>query len=155
MGEDAAEASNVRPLWVGAVITAVAAGLFPRLNAVIHEDVPIWHLDPEARILLPLVVALPLAMFAFLGRWAWRGRSDGRNRPATVGLVCGVVGVVGFVAFYLSLPIAFGGLALTLGLEGKRRASVQGRTRHAITAIVLGTAAAVGGASVWLFAGTI
>lgn len=154
MEEEASAASSVRPLWVGAAITAVAAGLFPRLNAVINEDVLIWHLDPEARILLPLVVALPLLLFALLGRWAWR-ESDGVNRPAKVGLVCGVVGVVGFLAFFLSLPITFGGLSLTLGFEGKRRASVQGRARYANAAIVLGALAAVGGASVWLLAGTI
>ncbi len=52
--------SDRRPVWIGAVVTALAAGLFPRLYAVLHEDVPIWHLDAEARILLPIVVALPL-----------------------------------------------------------------------------------------------
>lgn len=144
-----AASSNIRPLWFGAAITSVAAGLFPRLNAVINEGVPVWQLDPEARVLLPLVIALPLLLFALLGRWAWRS-SDGRNRPAKVGLVCALLAIVGFIAFFVSLPITFGGLALTLGLEGKRRAAGQGGSRQAAAAIVLGAIAAIGGAAIWL-----
>jgi hypothetical protein len=150
--EEAITSPNTRTLWIGAAVTSVATGLVRRLNAVIYEGVPIWHLDPEARVLFPLVVLLPLLLFVFLGRWAWR-ESDRRNRPAKIGLVCGVLGVAGFVAFFLSIPIAFGGLALTLGLEGKGRARQQGRAGLANGAIGLGAIAAIGGASVWLLAG--
>ena len=49
-------------LWQGALTTAVLAGLAPRVNAVIYDHERIWHLDPEARVLLPLVVALPFVL---------------------------------------------------------------------------------------------
>jgi len=104
--QDLSSPSNIRQLWIGAAITSVAAGLFPRLNAVLYEDVPIWELDPEARVLLPIVVAFPLILFATLGTWAWR-EGSGNNRPARVGLVCGLIAIVGFIAFWLSLPIAW------------------------------------------------
>lgn len=154
MEKNSATPRNSRPLWIGAAATALAAGLFPRLNAVLNEDVPIWQFDPEARVLLPIVVVFPLLLFAFLGRWAWRD-STGQNRPAKVGLICGALAVVGFLAFFLSLPIAFGGLALTLGVEGRRRAPMQGHGRHALIAMLLGAIAAAGGIAVWLVPGGI
>jgi hypothetical protein len=133
-------------LWQGALATGVLAGLAPRVNAVIYDHEHIWHLDPEARVLFPLVVALPLLLAATLGRWAWRGS---HNRPAVVGLVLSIVAVVGGLAFFVSAPIVFGGLAVTLGLEGRRRAD-EGRARMAAVAVVVGVLACLGGTALWL-----
>lgn len=137
-------------LWVGAAVTAVAAVLFPRLNAVINEDVAIWELDSEAKVLAPLVIVLTLVLFALLGSWAWR--REGTNRPAKVALICAVLGLVGVLAFFLSAPIILGGLAVTLGLEGLRRAVPEGRRGQALAAIAVGAAAFLIGAGIWLFA---
>jgi len=143
--------STKTTLWRGAVLTALAAVLFPRLNAVLHENQAFWQLDTEAAVGIPLIVAATLTLFALLGRWAWR-RDNTRNRPATAGLACGILALVGAVAFFVSAPIVLGGLALTLGLEGTRRAPDEGRRRHALAASVLGTVAVLVGAAIWLVA---
>jgi hypothetical protein len=98
-----------------------------------------------------LVIALTIGLFALLGGWAWRATSVG-NRPARVGLVCGILGLVGVLAFWLSAPIILGGLGFTLGLEGRRRAGIEGRGRQALLAIVLGAVAFVVGAGIWVLA---
>lgn len=141
-----AVARSTTRLWQGALATGVLAGLAPRVNAVIYDHEHIWHLDPEARVLFPIVVALPLLLAATVGRWAWRGP---RNRPALVGLVLAVTAVLGVIAFFLSAPIVLGGVAATLGVEGRRRAS-EGRARIATVAIVIGIVACVGGTGLWL-----
>ncbi|MGI8774649.1 MAG: hypothetical protein ACR2KQ_06500 [Actinomycetota bacterium] len=151
--EDGNHARDLRPLWRGALVTTLSVGLFPRLNAVINEDVPIWHLDPEARVLFPLILILSMLLFFFLGRWAWR--TDRGNRPAKVGLVCGILSIVGAVAFFLSLPIMLGGFATTVGLEGRRRAATHGRSGQANAAVALGVFGFVIGAAIWLLAGSI
>jgi hypothetical protein len=133
-------------LWQGALATGVLAGLAPRVNAVIYDHEHIWHLDPEARVLFPLVVALPFLLAATVGLWAWRGP---RNRPALAGLVLSGVAVVGVLAFFVSAPIVFGGVAATLGLEGRRRAD-EGRAWMATTAVVLGLVACLAGTALWL-----
>jgi hypothetical protein len=46
-----------------------------------------------------------------------------------------------------------GGLALTLGLEGLRRASGQGRRRVALAGTMLGLADVLTGAAIWLSGG--
>jgi hypothetical protein len=132
-------------LWQGALATAVLAGLAPRVNAVIYDHERIWHLDPEARVLLPLVFLLPFVLAATVGLWAWRGP---RTRPATTGLVLAILSVLGVVAFFVSAPIVFGGLAATLGLEGRRRS--EGRARRATVAVVVGLVACLGGTVLWL-----
>jgi hypothetical protein len=132
----------------GAGLTAVAAVLFPRLNAVLHEGEAIWQLDTEAAVLIPIVVAVTLALFATVGRWACR--ESARNRPASVGLGFGIAAIVGVIAFWISAPIIFGGVALTLGIEGGRRTAVLGRGRLARAAVILGAIAVVGGAAIWL-----
>lgn len=129
----------------------MAAVLFPRLEAVRNEDAAIWELDSEARVLVPLIVVLTLALFALLGRWAWR-RESTDNRPAKVALICGVLGLVGVLVFFVSAPIILGGLALTLGVEGMRRAPREGRNRQALLGLVLGAVAFVVGAAIWLLA---
>jgi len=139
-------------LWGGAAATALAAVLFPHLEAVKNEDVPLWELwphDREGLLLVPLVIVLTIALFALLGAWAWSGA---RNRPAKVGFVCGFLGLVGVLAFFLSTPIIFGGLAVTLGVEGRRRAGTEGRGNQALGAIVVGSVAFVIGAGIWVLA---
>jgi|1186.fasta_scaffold892635_1 hypothetical protein len=133
-------------LWQGALATGVLAGLAPRVNAVIYDHEHIWHLDSEARVLFPIVVALPFVLAATVGLWAWRGP---RNRPALVGLVLSLVAVLGVTAFFVSAPIVFGGVAATLGLEGRRR-SEEGRGRMATVAVVIGILACLGGTALWL-----
>jgi hypothetical protein len=141
--------SEMRALWIGAVLTALAAVLFPRLNAVLHNNQALWELDAEAAVLIPLIVAVTLALFALVGSWAWRGKET-RNRPAKVGLACGILGPVGVLAFFVSAPIIIGSLALTLGFEGTRHAASEGKRGHAVAAIILGTVAVLGGAAIWI-----
>jgi hypothetical protein len=139
-------------LWGATAATAFAAVFFPHLEAVKNEDRPLWELwphDREGLLLVPLVIVLTIALFALLGGWAWRG---GRNLPAKVGLVCGILGLVGVLAFWLSAPIIFGGLAVTLGVEGRRRAGAEGRRTQALAAIALGAVALVVGALIWVLA---
>jgi hypothetical protein len=150
--------TRVRPqktsLWAGAAVTALAAVFFPQLEAVKNEDQPLWELwphDREGMILVPLVIVVTLALFALLGGWAWRAGSTS-NRPARVGLVCGILGPVGVLAFFLSAPIILGGLAVTLGVEGRRRAGAEGKGTQALAAIVLGAIAFVIGAGIWVLA---
>lgn len=152
--DEARNRSDLKPLWTGAWITTIAVGLFPRLNAVINEEGPIWQLDPEARVLLPLILIISIALFFFLGRWAWRDDTN-NNRPAKVALVCGVLSLVGVVGFFLSLPIMLGGFAATLGIEGRKRAPTSGRSRHANAGLILGAIGFVTGAAIWLLAGSI
>lgn len=137
---------STTPLWQGALATGVLAGLAPRMNAVIYDHESIWHLDPEARVLFPLVVALPFLLGAIVGLWAWRGP---RNRPAVVGLVLSGVSVLGVLAFLVSAPIVLGGIAATLGLEGRRRAD-EGRGRMATLAVAVGLVACLAGTGLWL-----
>jgi len=138
----AAGRSEKAALWRGCALTAVAAVLFPRLNAVLHEGQAIYQLDTEAAIGIPaLLVATPL-LFATLGSWAWRGS------PAKPALVCAVLAIVGVVAFFVSAPIVLGGLAVTLGLEARRRAG----GNHAAAAVVIGGLAVLAGAVIWLVA---
>jgi hypothetical protein len=144
-------------LWVGAGITAVAAIFFPRIQGIREDGDSWWRLliffvpqDTEGLILGPLVVLLTLALFALLARWAWND-TEARNRPAKVGFICGLLGFVGVLAFFLSAPIILGGLAVTLGLEGRRRAKTEGRGGLATAAIVLGAVAFAIGAGIWTF----
>jgi hypothetical protein len=144
-------------LWIGAAVTAAAAIFFPRIQGIRDDDDSWWRLlvffvpqDTEGLILVPLVILLTLALFAFVGRWAWND-PDARNRPARVGLVSGLLGLVGVLAFFLSAPIILGGLAVTLGLEGRRRAEAEGRGRLAAAAVVVGAIAFLIGAGIWAF----
>jgi hypothetical protein len=66
--------------------------------------------------------------------------------------VAGILGLVGVLAFFLSTPIIFGGLAVTLGLEGRRRATTEGKGTEATAAIVVGALAFLVGAGIWVFA---
>lgn len=142
---DTAFRSTTR-LWQGALATGVLAGLAPRVNAVIYDHEHIWHLDPEARVLLPLVVALPFLLAATIGIWGWRGPD---NRPALLGLVLSILSVIGVVAFFVSAPIVFGGLAATLGLEGRRRAD-EGRGTMSSVAVLLGILGCLAGILMWM-----
>jgi hypothetical protein len=143
-------------LWVGAAATAAAALFFPKMEAIKNNDVPPWELavffipsDREGLLLVPLVIVLTIALFALLGGWAWKGAG---NRPAKVGLACGILGLVGVLAFFLSAPIILGGLALTLGMEGRRRAGAEGKGNQALGALVLGAVSVLIGAGIWVLA---
>ena len=114
-----------------------------------NEDVAIWDLDSEARILAPVLIVVTFALFGLLGRWAWRDTS-GANRPAKVAAVAAPLGLAGVLAFFLSAPIILGGLAVTLGLEGRRRAAAEGKRTHAVIGVVVGAIAVVIGAAIWL-----
>ena len=141
-------------LWGGAAATAIAAVLFPHLEAVKNEGRPVWEFwphDREGMILFPLVIVLTIALFGLLGGWAWSARAA-RNRPARVGLISAVLGLVGVLAFWLSAPIILGGLGLTLGLEGRRRAGTEGKGREALAAVVVGAVAFAAGAGIWVLA---
>jgi hypothetical protein len=138
-------------LWIGASVTAISAVLFPRLEAVKNEDAAIWELDSEAAVLAPVIVVLTLAVFGVLGRWAWRSETE-TNRPARVAAVAGPLGIVGVLAFFLSVPIILGGLAVMLGVEGRRRAAEEGGERRALVGIVVGAIAFVLGGAIWLLA---
>lgn len=129
-------------LWKGAALTAFAAVLFPRVNAVIYDHEKIWQLDPEARFMAPLAVAVALALFAAVGLPLWR-----TARLAVASLVVGVVALLGVVAFWLSAPIALGGLAVTLGVEAVRRDAA---SRLARAGVLVGALAVVVGAVMWL-----
>ena len=150
--------TQVRPkrtiLWVGAAATALAAVFFPHLETVKNEDRLLWELwphDREGMILVPLIIVLTIVLFALLGGWAW-SESGTRNRPAKVAIVCGILGLVGVLAFFVSAPIILGGLAVTLGMEGRRRAATEGRGTQSLAAIVLGAIAFVVGAGIWVLA---
>jgi hypothetical protein len=69
-----------------------------------------------------------------------------------VAAVAGPLGLVGVVAFFLSVPIILGGFAVTLGVEGRRRAAEEGGERRALVGIVVGATAFVLGGAIWLFA---
>ncbi len=155
------EALTARPkklLWAGATVTALSAIFFPRIQGIRDDDSSWWRLltffvaqDREGWVLIPLVILLTFALFALLGRWAWQD-PGARNRPAKVGLVSGLLGFAGIVAFFLSAPIILGGLAVTLGVEGRWRAETAGRGTLALAAIGLGTVAFAIGAAMWVFA---
>jgi hypothetical protein len=122
------------------------------LEAVKNKDQPLWEIwphDREGLILVPLIIVITIVLFALLGSWAWRTTSAS-NRPARVGLVCAILGLLGVAAFWLSAPIVLGGLGFTLGLEGRRRAGNEGRVRQALAAIVIGAVAFVVGAGIWV-----
>jgi hypothetical protein len=66
-----------------------------------NDDVAIWDLDSEALFLFPAIIVVTVALFGFLGGWAWRDTS-GANRPAKVAAIAGPLGLVGVLAFFLS-----------------------------------------------------
>jgi len=145
-------------LWAGAAVTASAAVFFPRVQGIRDTGDSWWRLatffvpqDREGLLLVPLVILLTVALFAFVGRWAWED-AGARNRPAKVGFVCALLGFVGVLAFFVSAPIVFGGLGVTLGVEGRRRRDTEGRGALAAGAIAVGGAAFALGAAIWVFA---
>ena len=156
---EARQARSTRTLlWAGAAITACAAVFFPRIEGIRSDDESWWTLltffvpdDTEGLVLVPLVIVLTIALFAIVGRWAWDD-SAARNRPAKVGFVCGLLGLLGVLAFFISAPIVFGGLGVTLGVEGQRRSEAEGRGRLAVAAIAVGAVSFGLGAAIWAFA---
>ncbi|CAN5146236.1 hypothetical protein BH18ACT14_BH18ACT14_06660 [soil metagenome] len=149
--------ANKTLLWAGAVVTASAAVFFPKIQGIRDTGDSWWRLatffvpqDREGLVLVPLVILLTFALFAFVGRRAWEDASA-RNRPAKVGFICALLGLVGVLAFFVSAPIMFGGLGATLGAEGRRRSDTEGRAALASAAIAVGAAAFAIGAGIWVF----
>ena len=142
---DRSRSTRSTTLIRGAGLTAFAAVLFPRLNAVIYDHERIWHFDSEAAVLAPAVVAITLVLFAAASALARRGSGD---RAATLSLVASIVGVLGVIAFFVSTPIILGGLAVTLGVEALRQDPL--RRRRALVGITIGAIAILVGAGIWL-----
>ena len=144
-------------LWLLATATAAAALFFPKIEGIRSHGRSAWQLfyffvplDLEGLILIPVIVAVTFGLFWFVGGWALQD-VGGRNRPARVGLVCGLLGVAGIVLFWLSVPIILGGLAITLGQQGRRLADTEGRGHQALAAISAGAVAVAVGAVMWSF----
>ena len=135
--------------WRAAAATAFTAVLFGRLNAVLYDNERIYQLDREAAVLIPIVLVVALALFAVVSSRALRASAT-TNRPASAALVCGFLAPFSIVAFWLSLPIILGGLALTLGSEGLKRSQAEGGRRRALAAMALGALAAAANAVLWL-----
>ena len=144
-------------LWLFATATAAAALFFPKIEGIRSHGRSAWQLfyffvplDVEGLILIPLIIAGAFGLFWFVGSWALRDAGR-RNRPARVGMVSGILGLVGVVAFWLSAPIILGGLAIMLGLDARRLAATEGRGREAVVALVAGICAVAVGAIMWAF----
>jgi hypothetical protein len=146
--QEAARATTTRLWWAG-LLTLVAAVGFPRLNDYLSSSQNGGRLDREEVVFLIVIAAVTILLFGLLGRWAVRAPA-GSGRPATVGLVCSVLGLVGILAFFVSAPIILGGLGATLGYEARKRAAVAGHGRMAFSAMVIGGVAAVIGVVIWL-----
>ena len=144
----AARATTTRLWWAGLLTLAAAVGL-PRLNDYIRSSENGGRLDREEAIFLLVVVAVTIALFGLLARWAVHA-PPGSGRPAKVGLVCSILGLVGILAFFVSAPIVLGGLGATLGYEARKRAAVAGHGRMALAAMVIGVIAAGTGMGIWL-----
>jgi hypothetical protein len=136
-------------LWWAGLLTLVAAAGLPRLNDYISPSENGGRLDREELIFLIVIAVVTVLLFGVLARWAVQAPPDS-GRPARVGLVCSVLGLVGILAFYLSAPIILGGLGATLGYEARKRRALAGHGRMAVAALVIGGVAALIGIVVWL-----
>jgi uncharacterized membrane protein YhaH (DUF805 family) len=136
-------------LWWAGLLTLVAAAGLPRLNDYISPSENGGRLDRAELIFLIVIAVVTVLLFGVLARWAVQAPPDS-GRPARVGLVCSVLGLVGILAFYLSAPIILGGLGATLGYEARKRRVLAGHGRMAVAALVIGGVAALIGIVVWL-----
>ncbi len=141
-------AAMTRVWWAGLLTLAAAAG-FPRLNDYISPSENGGRLDREELIGLIAIAAATVLLFGVLARWAVQAPPDS-GRPATVGLVCSILGLAGILLFWVSAPIILGGLGATLGYEARRRRALAGHGRMAFAAVVIGGVAALIGIVVWL-----
>ena len=144
-------------IWAWATITAAAALFFPKIEGIRNHGHSAWGLlyffiplDLEGAIIIPPLIAITFVLFRYLGGWALRD-ANRRNRSARTGMVTGLLGIAGIVAFWISAPIVLGGLATMLGLAGRRLAATEGRGVEASLALTLGIAAATAGAIMWSF----
>jgi hypothetical protein len=136
-------------LWWAGLLTLVAAIGFPRLNDYLSSSENGGRLDREEVVFLIVIAAVTLLLFGVLARWAVHAPADS-GRPARVGLICSILGLVGILAFFVSAPIILGGLGAALGYEARRRSAVAGHGRIALAALVIGGMAAVTGMAIWL-----
>ena len=146
--QEPVRASTTRLWWAG-LLTLVAAIGFPRLNDYLSNTENGGRLDREEVVFLIVIAAVTLLLFGLLARWAVHAPT-GSGRPAKVGLVCSVLGLVGILAFFVSAPIILGGLGATLGYEARKRTAVAGHGRMALAAMVIGGTAALIGIIIWL-----
>lgn len=131
-----------RETTIGVASGAGAAAL--AAYAVLGSQNPAPDQVSSLPFVIGFVVVVAALLFALLVPWAER-RSAGlrSNRPGTVGLVCSVLGILTFVAFWSGLPIVLGGAGAALGMAGRERAADAGRGRLASAAILLGLFAIV------------
>jgi hypothetical protein len=132
-----------RRLAAGAAVTLLAALVLPRLRPVAGGGAGV---DAGDAVLAAVLVVATIVLFGIVGASALQ-RDTGTNRPATVGLAAtGAPLVAMFLPFgplsrpTLTIWILCAGLALTLGLEGARRARVDGRRGRSVVALALGAA---------------
>lgn len=85
-------------LWWAGLLTLVAAAGLPRLNDYISPSENGGRLDREEVLFLVAIAAVTVLLFGVLARWAVQVPPDS-GRPARVGLVCSVLGLVGILAF--------------------------------------------------------
>lgn len=144
-------------LFLFATITAAAALFFPKIEGIRNHGRSPWQLlyffvplDLEGLILGPLLIAITFVLFWLVGGWALTN-AGGHNRPARVGLVCGILGLAAVVAFWLSMPIILGGLAITLGIQARHLQATEGRRGEALAALITGAGAIAVGAIMWSF----
>jgi hypothetical protein len=102
--------------------------------------------NPDQVRTLPYVIGFTLVMasivFGLVVAWAERRSQALRtNRPAKVGLVASILGLLTVLAFWSGLPVIFGGAGVALGMVGQARAAEAGRRRLAMAAIIVGALA--------------
>ncbi|HEV8572718.1 MAG TPA: hypothetical protein VGR49_06685 [Actinomycetota bacterium] len=109
------------------------------------------HWDSEQLLELAIIVVIAVIVFAIPVRWAAAAPAYSA-RPAKTGLVLSVLGSLGVVVFYLSIPIVFGAAGAFLGWEGRIRSKRAGAAGLAIFSMVLGLLALLAGIVLWLVA---
>lgn len=69
-------------------------------------------------VTIPFALIVGVAVFALLIPWA-RSRASEPRRPARVGLVMSILGVVSVLAFWSGLPVILGTGGVALGRSGR------------------------------------
>jgi hypothetical protein len=135
-------APSERQVGAAAVALAVIALFFGYVvNDDEGNDVVGW--------LVASAIAAAVAAFVFL--WliprATRDPAD-TDRPATVGLVVSVLGLLAVVVFWLGLPYVLGAGGALLGRIAQTRAAQPGHGWRARAAVVIGILAVVAGIAI-------
>ena len=128
-----------REAAVGIASTLAAAAL--AVYAVLGGPNVQQHQVDTLPYVIGFVVVIAAIVFGLVVPWA-KQRGQG-NRPATVGLISSVFGLLTIVAFWSGLPLILGGAGIALGLEGQDRSATAGRPGLARTAMIVGALAVV------------